>query len=333
MATSANNLFNRLHKWAARQDENFLTESLSVVLEQLLALAPAVGTRLVARLTDGFIAVPPEDASTIEISTQVETGEGRPDLEIRSPHRLAWVEVKAESALRAGQLEGYRVLLRRCGVEQTRLVLLTRYPEAFKPEDTRPDSEIRWFEVADWLEHELPEAQVAGDIPGFLTRQFLEFLEARSMTLAQVSKFMPEGLHALSNLLNMLVEAAGACGLSVKKLPGWTEIGLYLDGKKYWLGLYFSEPEYLYFYTCSRIDPDAASKLGVGEMEEESWVPGRHRWFRWVALDSEAVHFFSRSKLSQMEWLEKFLRECLAQARSIETPDQQPIPEQTEEGN
>ena len=44
-------------------------------------------------------ATTPEDASAIELHTQVETGEGRPDLEIRSPHRLAWVEVKAESEL------------------------------------------------------------------------------------------------------------------------------------------------------------------------------------------------------------------------------------------
>ncbi len=31
-----------------------------------------------------------------------------------------------------------------------------------------------------------------------------------------------------------------------------------------------------------------------------------------------------------MEWLEKFLRECLALARSIETPDQPPIPDEAE---
>ena len=33
-----------------------------------------------------------------------------------------------------------------------------------------------------------------------------------------------------------------------------------------------------------------------------------------------------------MEWLERFLRDCLAKARSIETPDQPPIPEEPEEG-
>jgi hypothetical protein len=332
MTSPTNNLFQRLHKWASRQDENFLTESLAVVLEQLLVLAPAVGARLVGRLTGGFIDLPPTDASAIEIRTQVEAGPGRPDLELRSPHRLVWVEVKAESELRAGQLEGYRVLLGESGVEHTRLVLLTRYQEAFKPTDALPDVEIRWFEFADWLESELPAAEAAGDVAGFLARQLLDFLENRGMTLAQVGKYMPEGLRALSNLMNMLVEAAETCKVSVKKLPLWDQTGLYLDGKKYWVGVNFAEPEYLGFTTCyCKIDPEAAAKLGVGELAEESWVPGRWRWMRWVELDSESVHFFSRSKVSQMQWLEGFLRECLAQARSIETPDQPPIPDEPED--
>lgn len=330
MAPSTN-LFVRLHKWATRQDENFLTESLAVVLEQLLVFAPGVGTRLVARLTGGFIALPPGDATAVEVRTQVQSGEGRPDLEVRSPHKLAYVEVKAESELRTGQLEGYRVLLSQSGIEQTRLVLLTRYPEAFAAGDTPPDVQLRWFEVADWLEAELPEAQAAGDIPGYLVRQFLDFLEARNMTLVQVGKFMPEGLRALSNLMNMLVEAAGACQVPAKKLPGWTEMGLYLDGKKFWVGVSYDEPEYLTFNTCCRIDRDAAARLGVGELSEESWVPGRARWSRWAELDSEEVHFFSRSKVSQMQWLEAFLRDCLATARAIESPDQSPAEEPRQE--
>src|SRR5208283_4724546 len=106
MAAPANNLFLRLHKWASRQSENFLTESLAVVLEQLLILAPEVGTRLIRQLTGSFLNVAPEDASLIVLQTQVEAGQGKPDLEIRAPHRLVWIEVKAESSLRTGQLEG-----------------------------------------------------------------------------------------------------------------------------------------------------------------------------------------------------------------------------------
>src|SRR5262245_31917094 len=123
MASPANNLFHRLHKWAWRQDENFTTESLTVLLEQLLVLVPAVGVSLVRHLTGGFTDVRPEDGSTIELHTQVEAVTGRPDLEIRTPHRIAWIEVKVESELRTGQLAGYRVLLKETGVAQTWLVL------------------------------------------------------------------------------------------------------------------------------------------------------------------------------------------------------------------
>src|SRR5437763_14591345 len=102
MTSPANNLFQRLHKWAARQDENFLTESLAVVLGQLLILAPAVGTRLVARLTDGFIELPPGGASAVEIHTQVEAKQGRPGLGICSSLRVVWFVVKAEAELVPG---------------------------------------------------------------------------------------------------------------------------------------------------------------------------------------------------------------------------------------
>lgn len=324
------NLFARLHKWAVRQDENFLTEALAVVLQQLLILAPKVGVGLIDHLTDGFINVPPVDAGSVDIRTQVVVGQGRPDLEICTPHRLVWIEVKAESELRAGQLEGYRFLLGESGVELTRLVLLTRYPEVFSSEAARPDLEVRWFELADWLENELIVLDEVSEVAVFLARQFLDFLRTRGMTLTQVGKYMPEGLRALGNLLNMLYEAAAACKVSIKKSAEWYCIGLNLGGMKYWVGISFAEPEKLWFGTRCRIDPEAARRLGVGEVTEESWIPGRYRWSLTVELDSEAVHFFSRTKVSQIEWLESFLRDCLAKARSIETPDQPPIPEEPE---
>jgi len=319
-----------LHKWATRQDENFLTESLALVLEHLLILAPEVGTRLVKLLTGGFIDVPAQGASSIEIGTQIEAREGRPDMEVAVRHRLVWIEVKAESEIRVGQLEGYRVLLAQKDVPATRLVLLTRYPEEFASGDARPDCAFRWFEVADWIENEVPTLEAMGEIAVFLAQQFLNFLRTRGMTLTQVSKYMPEGIHALSNLLNMLFEAAEACKISIKKSAGWDYMGLALDGRKYWFGIGFDEPDKLLFWTSCRIDREAAARLGTGEVWEESWVPGRYRWGLAAELDSEDIHFFSRNKVRQVEWLESFLRGCLAKARSIETPDQPPIPEEPE---
>ncbi len=325
------NLFARLRRWAARQDENFLTESLALLLEHLLILAPEAAVRLVGRFTGGFIDLAPENAAAIDIRTQVETGKGRPDLEISTLHRLAWVEVKAEADLRIGQLEGYRVLLQESGAEQTRLILLTQIPAEFQSEEAHPDLEIRWFEFADWLESELPAIEAAGEVAGFLARQFLDFLRVRHMTLTQVGKHIPEGVRDLSSLLNMLYEAARACKVPIdKKSASWDYMGLNLDGMKYWIGIDFADPEKLWFGTRCRIDPEAAAKLGVGNLTEESGVPGRYRWWRTAELNSESIHFSARSKISQMEWLEGFLHECLTMARSITTPDQPPISEEPE---
>jgi hypothetical protein len=319
------NFFARLSKWARRQDENFLTEAFAVLLEHLLMLAPGVGTRLICKLTDGLINAPAEEANTLVLRTQVDVVQGRPDLEISAPNKLVWVEVKAESPLRVGQLEGYRVLLDAAAAGETKLVLLTRYHEEFIGERTRPDLAIRWYELAHWLEAEMAELAATCDLATFLAQQFLDFLGDKGMTLTQVNKYTPDGLRGLSSLLNMLEEAALACKLSVRQLPQWYAIGLYLDSQKYWIGIIFAKPDRLWFSTCCRIDPEAAIRLGVGEITEEK-VPGGLRWWRGAEMESEAIHFYSRDKVSQMQWLEEFLRENLAMARSIEVADQSATP-------
>ncbi len=208
------NIFARLHKWAARQDENYLTESLAVVLEFLVAECPDVACRLIKALSGGRIELSSDEVATIEIRTQVDVRQGRPDLELRTPNVLVWLEVKVESALRTGQLEGYRELMTKTGYARTGLGLLTRYPEEYKPQAAQPDYEIRWFELADWFQEELAAIAASSEVARFITSQFLDFLRERNMTLTQVGKYMPEGTRALSSLLNMLKEACAACKVS-----------------------------------------------------------------------------------------------------------------------
>ncbi len=309
-----------------------MTESLAVVLETLLEREPAVGTRLVSALTGDFITVDEGGAQTLEIRTQVSTTEGRPELEIRTPDQLAVVEVKVESALRRGQLEGYREYLRSTGFSRTWLVLLTKYPPDLMPEQEQPDHMIRWYKAAEELERELAGAGVSDPVCNHLCQQFLEFLKERNMSLAQVGWQLPEGTRALRNFLVMLEEAAKACQVSPKRTMSLDSVGFRLEGAKYWVGLLLETPQLLRFGTRCKIDRDAAERLGVGEIteEKESWVPGRYRWWRMAELGSEQVYFYARSKVGQIQWLEEFLRDCLAKARSIETPDQPPIPDEPE---
>src|SRR5262249_18016853 len=141
-----------------------------------------------------------------------------------------------------------------------RLVLLTRYPQLFKAEDEHPDFDIRWYELAGWLEDEFTVLDEVDKVTSFIVRQFYNFLRIRGMTLTQVGKFMPEGLRALANLMNMLFEAAAACKVKTNKKTGsWDSMGINLgEGNKFWVGVLLNEPEKICFGTRCRIDPEAA---------------------------------------------------------------------------
>ena len=52
MAAFQNNLLVRLHKWAFRQDENFLTETFAYVLEYLCEHEPEAASDIIFRLTN-----------------------------------------------------------------------------------------------------------------------------------------------------------------------------------------------------------------------------------------------------------------------------------------
>jgi hypothetical protein len=323
------NLFARLHKWASRQDENFLTEALAVVLQTLLEREPACGMRLIGALTGGFIGPEAKDPSRVEIGTQIETAEGRPDLEISTPERLAVAEVKVEAGLRRGQLEGYREYLRASQLAETRLVLLTKYPPNLKAGDESPDLVVRWYEVADWIEQEVAGQSIQEPVSVYLCEQFHSFLRERNMAITHVGWQLKEGGRALQNFMVMLQETARACQIPEKSYMSVDQVGYTLQGGRYWFGIMLAEPEKLWFATRGRIDPDAARRLGIGSVEPDepgNRVPGGMRWWRAGELESEEVHFYLLSKVKQIQWLEKFLRECLELARQIEIPDSTPDP-------
>jgi hypothetical protein len=321
------NYFSRLHKWAFRQDENFLTESLALVLETLLEQTPEVGVALVAELTNAFIYISADDVSKLEIQTQVSTSEGRPDLEIRIPDRLAVFEVKCEAEVRRGQLEGYREYLRHSEFPHTMLGLITKYAPDLPGDAEQPDRVVRWYEVADALERVLCGQGIADSVSQFVCQQFHDFLKERNMTITQVGWQLTEGAKALRSFLVMLLEAANGCQVTAKRYMDLDENGFILADGKYWIGLQLQEPQKLWFATRCRIDPVAAGHLeGTVEKGRWSWVDGEYSWWRGADLESEDVHFYHRSKVGQIQWLEKFLRECLDMARRIESPCQLPPP-------
>jgi hypothetical protein len=319
-----NNLLLRLHKWAVRQDENFLTEALAHLLQHLLDEEPEAAVRLLESLTAGFFRLRPADARQVELRTQIILAEGTPDLEIRTTRQLAFVEVKSESAVDEGQLGRYRRLLAGSGIPSTALILLTRYPANLREGGERPDTFVRWYQVAEWLDEESHRYRFK-PVSSYLVSQFLGFLGARNMVMGQVTWELFGGARALRTLADMLYETAAACGLQAQLFGRWDYMGIKmgpnLKQPDYYIGLYYDRPEILFFETWyKRVDPEVAARFGIDGVFE--WKTGSgHGWRRTLDLQSEEAHFSVRSKARQMQLLEEFLRECLDTVRRIELHD------------
>jgi hypothetical protein len=251
----------------------------------------------------------------------VTTSEGRPDLVIQTIDCLVYIEAKVESGLGHRQLDRYRSELKQSGLATTGLVLLTRYPVSVDASEAKPDVHIRWHEVAQWLEVELGQQSITNQISKYLVEQFIGFLKARNMTMEQVGWELGRGIQALQNLLDMLYEVASACKVQAEKQTSWEDIGYNLDKRKYWVGIHYpDQPVSLAFFTRCPIDKSKAERLGIGQVRTDVvWAADKMAWANWLSLDSEEIHFFARSKASQMQCLETFLMQCLEAARSIQS--------------
>ena len=54
--------------------------------------------------------------------------------------------------------------------------------------------------------------------------------------------------------MNAAWEVTDTCEVSVRRKAKWDHVGLDLEGRDYWVGVYYSEPEKLWFCTNCQID-------------------------------------------------------------------------------
>jgi len=327
MNYSENNLLLSLHKWSRRQNENFHTEALVHLLRHVLKHDSKVAVNLLRRLTGGLLKLKPEDANLVRISTWVKTSTGKPDIEIKTKDHLIYIEVKVEAGLGDRQLERYRIdLQKKSAFKSKSLILLTRYPFVFKEDDEKPDLIIYWYEIAEWLEWELKEG---GEHPSssYVIEQFLEFLQARGMTIEQVgqeliSKDFIQGFQSLNSLMNILNHI-----LTLKKFSSKLDclqndaIG-YSLGYSFkvnsgfcWIGILFDKPYKLCFETTGDLNLAAYTKIDFGYL----WIEGKDLfWINELDLSSEEVNFFNLSKSMQLKTIEEFFTKSLTAAKQIQ---------------
>lgn len=310
---STDNLLTALHRWAWRQDENFITDAFAFLLRRLLTEDFAVGIELVQFVAGDRIPVA-TTAATIRVRTQVTVAQGRPDIEISCPNHLVYIEAKVESGFGAQQLERYLAALdARLPPHSTTLVVLSRYPADIP--STISDRVIarRWHQVAHRLMEIRERKAIKGDVNKFLLEQLLGFFVARNITMERVGPELMSGVRAFRSLIAMVSEALSARHVTMADTFGRQWAGYYFDQKaqEFFLGAYYDRPHVLVFETYKfPVVPDAAEKLGFGKM-------GPGRWENELDLQSEDVRFFALNQQEQFQKVEKFLSDSIEAARTM----------------
>ena len=340
------NVFIKLGKWAKRQGENYSTELFAYLLSHLIKNDPQIGLPLLAYVTNGLFAAADERSFGAQISTQVRTEHGQPDIEIRSINSFSIIEVKAGARVGKKQLEDYRKILDDSDVSNKQLVLLTKYvPPSGSHE---PDHSLRWFQIAEKLE-ELIRNNEASQVSSFLIDQFLGFLRSRNMALVEVRSPISDAVNShekeygdealrykhvmslarmdrfpelapLRNILQMMGEALDATGYQPKPRfdsgqhqGGW--IGYNLSSMKYFFTIYYSNPDELVFETSiGKGDVRPSVEIVIGDFVSRG---GSSYWENRLSLSRSSSDYLSKKRSEQFEILKEFCRASLEQAESV----------------
>jgi len=304
-------IFSALAKYSLPQDENYLTEAFVFLINSLLANEKILGIQILNRLcveNGGMVFTVDDD---IAVSTQYATDLGTPDIKISSRDKLAYVEVKDHSPVKATQLKGYREVLQSSNCGFKKLILLTRYAVNNEEHKDIPDRQVCWFDVYNWLESLEPQHAVST----YLINSFNSFLEDKRMSIEKVTSEYINGMPAFNNLINMIEAAIKGVGIPLHKshprAAVWDSKGFWLENKKYYCGIYYNAPLTLIFKAFNKKD------LDIGKVASPTY-PIREAFASiWFMLQLEDMHLFSLDKDRQLEEITKFISTAHSEARQM----------------
>jgi hypothetical protein len=300
-------LLTSLHRWASHQDENFITEALVYLLNFCLVHEPQAAAYMIEKITGNLLSLKTNEINTISVTTQVHTNKGIPDIKIESDSFLVFIEVKVDSNFASNQLSRYKVVLTK-NSKQTGLITLTRYRPEQHGADITPDHAVLWHQLADWLT-ELP---LKNSVAKFLSDEFLKLLEYRRLAMKQVSWQLEEGVIAFRNLIDMLGEALSSRGINIhSRSAAWDWIGYYLENKRLFAGITYENPGIVIINNEGELVDNKPDEPEIGFYQSEN------EWRNELDLYSEDVHFFCRTKASQIACLGNFVEESVKYGLSL----------------
>lgn len=300
-------LLPNLHRLASGQDENFITETFAYVLRYLISKEPKAAVLLLDIITNGFLIISENEIASVDIKTQLSTESGKPDLVISTDNHLVYIEIKVDSDFGDCQLERYRKQLLLSGVLNTRLITLTRYPFMNSGVCEAPDFSFRWHHLPDYF-HKL---HISGNVSSFIVSEFINLLKNRGLAMDKVSWEIISGIRSFIALIDILAEALAAKKVSnIKNSAALEWRGFYIENKRFFVGIYFDNPGLVVMNTEVPLSEKATKKVTLGKLESGGW---RNE----LDLTSEDIHFFARSKASQIQCLEQFVEESLSYGKTL----------------
>jgi len=302
-------------------------------------------------LTGGRFPNSPAALLEVQITTQDVTQKGTPDISIEARDFLAYIEVKVDASLGHKQLSRYREALLKSGRSQTSLTLLNRYPHPL-PESERPDTEIRWFHIAQQLHGEIQSGAMASDpLSAYLIHQFLGYLQELKITIPQAHSRLSEGLDQyivnhgkaltdtrirdpqrllkyaeLRPVYDLMILLREALSITTdetgakfrlyfdtgKHNGGW--IGYNLNNMAYFVFLFISQPETLIFQTFNRVVDFSRWDQKVGYKRK---LFGKWGWENKLDLLASEAKFFDLSQDAQLQWIRSFVQSSLEEVQKF----------------
>ena len=129
--------------------------------------------------------------------------------------------------------------------------------------------------------------------------------------MEQTNWQLVEGVKALKNLIGMLGEALSATNIKIYSKSGaWEWMGYYIEDKKFFVGVYYDEPNLIILNTEVALNDNIPKEPEKGRYVDNGWQNE-------LDLQSESVYFFSRSKASQAACLEEFVKESVDYGKQL----------------
>ena len=313
-----NNLLISLYRWCNHQGENFTTEAFTHLLCHLLDDEPEAASSIISTITGSYLKIDPNKTEQVQITAQPTTGGARkrPDIEIRYPDYLIFIEVKIDSMFGLGQMGSYLRELQSCGIKNTRLITITKHDYAYHQGDLAepaPHVAVRWYQLADYLESTLA-AQIDKNTSQHFVEQFTEFLNKEVVTMQRADCEIEPGVRSMLSVLSIIEHV-----LASNRMPATRSSGTsYRNG---WIGYYFQIPGKGKCFTGIYLDrPNAVTlntefpvKLAKGVTAPLlGSVMGNGLWVRDIDLSDSAVGFFVLDKNSQIACIDDYVASSIA---------------------